>query len=59
MPSHLHNQSRLLDRDGPPACPHATLCFRGLRILIEIVSQELTHIRRPVPPPSNGKDFAG
>jgi len=59
MSSHLHNQSRLLDLERPSAQSRAALCFRRLCILLEIASQELTHIRRPLPLPSDGEHFAG
>lgn len=59
MSSHLHHQSRLLDLERSPAHSRTALCLRRLYILLEIISQELTHIRRPLPLPGNGKHFAG
>ena len=62
----------LKDRGCPPICTTnpgcsimrasgrfgAALCLRRLSVLLEIASQELTHIWRPLPLPSNGKHFA-
>jgi hypothetical protein len=58
MSSHLDNQSRLLDHEGSSAHSRTALCLRRLRIVVEIVSQELTHVRRPLALPSDSEHFA-